>query len=242
MAMWLCDFWQFLTCQGFLEQNTELLAEVSTPEREFVVEKQVAKDSFLVPKVETQRSRSTEEGSERSRTSRIQSGSSEGSAAFFLKDAADSWEMEDHEAPPRDKEAEALERRKWEEEEARLERRAAQHAARAEAERRRAYLEMLESERVVARFLKQHGFGGVNCPKRNMLGRHLYPLHKASDMGNARLVRMLLREGAIPKMLDSCGRTALVVAEKRNRNGSHSKVIASLTAPSAAASPHQYLC
>eukprot|EP00435_Cladocopium_sp_Y103_P034509 s242_g8.t3 len=49
-AMWLCDFWQFLTCQGFLEQNTELLAEVSTPEREFVVEKQVAKDSFLVPK------------------------------------------------------------------------------------------------------------------------------------------------------------------------------------------------
>eukprot|EP00434_Breviolum_minutum_P013607 symbB.v1.2.011996.t1/scaffold815.1/size160196/7 len=123
-------------------------------------------------------------------------------------------------------------------EEKRLDRRCAQNAARAEAERRRTALEMLEGERAVARFLKQHGFEGVNCPKKNMLGRYQYPLHKASELGNARLIRMLLREGAIPQNLDSSGRTPLVVAERRNRNGSHMKVIQSLTCPSAAASPN----
>jgi len=231
---WICDFLQFFNCQGFLEANTELLVEVSKPQREFVVEKQVAKDNFLVRKVETQRSHSTNEGSDKSRN---HSGSSDGSFAFFLQAAAD-WEMEDDGLPKRDKEAEERARRALEEEEKRLDRRCAQNAARAEAERRRTALEMLEGERAVARFLKQHGFEGVNCPKKNMLGRYQYPLHKASELGNARLIRMLLREGAIPQNLDSSGRTALVVAERRNRNGSHMKVIQSLTCPSAAASPN----
>eukprot|EP00434_Breviolum_minutum_P013609 symbB.v1.2.011996.t3/scaffold815.1/size160196/7 len=184
--------------------------------------------------VETQRSHSTNEGSDKSRN---HSGSSDGSFAFFLQAAAD-WEMEDDGLPKRDKEAEERARRALEEEEKRLDRRCAQNAARAEAERRRTALEMLEGERAVARFLKQHGFEGVNCPKKNMLGRYQYPLHKASELGNARLIRMLLREGAIPQNLDSSGRTPLVVAERRNRNGSHMKVIQSLTCPSAAASPN----
>mmetsp|Transcript_8921 Transcript_8921/g.21164 ORF Transcript_8921/g.21164 Transcript_8921/m.21164 type:complete len:239 (+) Transcript_8921:72-788(+) len=228
--------WQLFAClHGQVEPNTEILTEVErTPECEFVItEKGVAKDNPVAKtgdKVDIQRSLTTDEGSERSRVS----GSSEASSGFsFLK--ADSHEFED---PPRDKEAEHRERRRREEEEARAERRAAHAAARAEAERRRACLEIVESERVVTRFLRQHGFLGVNSPKRSLLGRQSYPLHKAAELGNARLVRMLLREGAIPKLLDSSGRTAVAVAQRRDRNGSHAKVLAVLTAPSAAASPY----
>eukprot|EP00913_Durusdinium_trenchii_P028245 g26479.t1 len=68
--MSLCDFWQLFTCQGILDHGSELqVCEVGMRDTEFVVHpaKEAAKDNFLGAKVTPQRSRSTEEGSERSR-------------------------------------------------------------------------------------------------------------------------------------------------------------------------------
>merc|ERR1719240_1061041 len=116
---------------------------------------------------------------------------------------------------------------------------AAAAIARIELRRHRTCIESQEREKAVARFLNQHGFIGINSAKRSLLGRKSYPLHKAAELGNARLVSMLLREGAVPSMLNSSGRTAAAVAQYHDRKGSHAKVVAVLTAPSAAASPYR---
>jgi len=85
----------------------------------------------------------------------------------------------------------------------------------------------------VSIFLKKEGFTDVNARKRSLLSS-TYPLHKAAEAGNAKLVSMLLAEGANPAQKNSSGRTAAQVAFKQNKSGSHSKVISLLQTSSAA--------
>eukprot|EP00441_Pelagodinium_beii_P032358 CAMPEP_0197641482 /NCGR_PEP_ID=MMETSP1338-20131121/15439_1 /TAXON_ID=43686 ORGANISM="Pelagodinium beii, Strain RCC1491" /NCGR_SAMPLE_ID=MMETSP1338 /ASSEMBLY_ACC=CAM_ASM_000754 /LENGTH=211 /DNA_ID=CAMNT_0043214477 /DNA_START=76 /DNA_END=711 /DNA_ORIENTATION=+ len=92
--------------------------------------------------------------------------------------------------------------------------------ARMEQERR-------ERAQLVLAFLKQHGFTGVSSAKHSLMST-TYPLHKAAELGNAKLVAMLLKEGALPEQKNSSGKTAAEVAEKKNKDGSHLEVISIL--------------
>jgi len=67
----------------------------------------------------------------------------------------------------------------------------------------------------VATFLRDNGFSSVNEAKRTLL-RTTYPLHLAAEMGNARMVKMLIREGADLTLQNSAGRSALQVAREES--------------------------
>ncbi|CAJ1426485.1 unnamed protein product [Effrenium voratum] len=73
-------------------------------------------------------------------------------------------------------------------------------------------------------FLEREGFAGVNEPKRVGFFGSTYPLHKAAEMADEDLVRVLLAEGADPGLTNSAGRTAAEVAKKKDHCGSHAMV------------------
>eukprot|EP00931_Biecheleriopsis_adriatica_P065874 TRINITY_DN4032_c0_g1_i2.p1 TRINITY_DN4032_c0_g1~~TRINITY_DN4032_c0_g1_i2.p1 ORF type:complete len:230 (+),score=73.67 TRINITY_DN4032_c0_g1_i2:55-744(+) len=110
---------------------------------------------------------------------------------------------------------------------------AAARAAAEEASRLR--LQQEERAREVTAFLQGNGFTGVNKAKLSMLCMtSTYPLHKAAELGDDKLLVMLLEEGADPAQQNSAGRTAAQVARKKDKKGSHSKAIAVLARPAAA--------
>eukprot|EP00930_Biecheleria_cincta_P093696 TRINITY_DN8419_c0_g1_i1.p1 TRINITY_DN8419_c0_g1~~TRINITY_DN8419_c0_g1_i1.p1 ORF type:complete len:201 (+),score=80.19 TRINITY_DN8419_c0_g1_i1:234-836(+) len=127
-------------------------------------------------------------------------------------------------------------------------RRAALEKAAAAAERERIWQaqeqhrmqqEQEERKKLVHDFLKRHGFGSISSSKRSLMSS-TYPLHKAAELGDTMMVYLLLQEGADRRQKNSSGRTAAQVAEKRNKAGSHSRVLAMLVdkAPYKSASRH----
>uniref|UniRef100_A0A7S4RDB8 Uncharacterized protein n=1 Tax=Alexandrium monilatum TaxID=311494 RepID=A0A7S4RDB8_9DINO len=69
----------------------------------------------------------------------------------------------------------------------------------------------------VAAFLKENGFTGVSAARKSFLSS-TYPLHVAAETGNARLVEMLVKEGADVEQQDSSGRTAMqLVVDKESK-------------------------
>uniref|UniRef100_A0A7S4RCX3 Uncharacterized protein n=1 Tax=Alexandrium monilatum TaxID=311494 RepID=A0A7S4RCX3_9DINO len=70
----------------------------------------------------------------------------------------------------------------------------------------------------VAAFLKENGFTGVNVPKKSFLSS-TYPLHVAAETGNARLVEMLVKEGADIEQKDFSGRTAMQLVVDKESQG-----------------------
>lgn len=85
-------------------------------------------------------------------------------------------------------------------------------------------LETTERQFAVANFLQQHGFAGVNSLKLGIMG-NTFPLHKAAELGNEQLVRMLLLEGAMLEQKNPAGMPAVQVAEKMDKGGSHAAVL-----------------
>mmetsp|Transcript_51451 Transcript_51451/g.159573 ORF Transcript_51451/g.159573 Transcript_51451/m.159573 type:complete len:226 (+) Transcript_51451:86-763(+) len=108
-------------------------------------------------------------------------------------------------------------------EQLRRERELAEHAA--AVRQREAKKLVQERERwvrktTVAAFLKENGFDAVNEPRKSFLAS-TYPLHVAAETGNAKLVEMLVREGAEVEQKDSSGRTAMqLVVEKESKEWS----------------------
>mmetsp|Transcript_57531 Transcript_57531/g.103399 ORF Transcript_57531/g.103399 Transcript_57531/m.103399 type:complete len:234 (-) Transcript_57531:367-1068(-) len=100
-------------------------------------------------------------------------------------------------------------------------------AAEDEQEHRRLEQESLERETAVATFLKLHGFTGVNSCKKSLLSS-TYPLHKAAEAGDDKMVSLLCRAGANPTQKNSWGKTPTQVARKADKNGSHAKVFSVL--------------
>lgn len=89
-------------------------------------------------------------------------------------------------------------------------------------------LEKLEERsRLASEFLKQHAFAGINSAKRSLMGS-TYPLHKAAELGDARMVAILMQEGADQNLKNSWGKTAADVAQKCNKGYSHAMVIEAL--------------
>jgi len=156
-------------------------------------------------------------------------------------------------------EREVMERDRLEAEEyARLEQEAREAARRAREEASKAK-EQAERERLereaqiaeekarqlaIANFLKLNGFMGkdVNAPKKvseacglPFTSKTMYPVHVAAEMGDATLLRLLIEERADPAQKTSGGKTAVELAQKKSKAGSHEAVLAILgAAPSGA--------
>jgi len=139
--------------------------------------------------------------------------------------------QEEQEEARRQAEAEerqrAMEREQEEQERAARER----EEATQRAEQTRSEMEAAEARArraSVTAFLKEKGFkGGAAGPKKSLMST-TYPLHTAAKEGNAAMVEMLLKEGADLAQKNSAGKTALQVAEKSDKGGSHATVLAAL--------------
>jgi len=82
-------------------------------------------------------------------------------------------------------------------------------------------------------FLGKTGFSGVGekkVKKSLMSSSFSYPLHAAVEQKDAEAVSLLLWAGADPKLPNSKKLTPLKLAEAKNKQGSHDKVIAALAA------------
>jgi len=77
-------------------------------------------------------------------------------------------------------------------------------------------------ERVGA-FLKEHGFQTVNS--KQGWWNYTYPLHVASELGDARLVQLMLDSKATRRRKNSAGQTARQLAKSLNVGGSHDAVV-----------------
>lgn len=73
-------------------------------------------------------------------------------------------------------------------------------------------------------FLAANGFKGVNVRRTRML-KWKYPLHTAVKQRDAKLVELLLKSKADPALKSSAGVTPMELAQKINRNGSHTAVL-----------------
>ncbi len=144
-------------------------------------------------------------------------------------------------------EAEAAAQRKREQEEAERKRseeaaRRAEEARQLELQRQREEAERLEAARKaeaerlakererkahVAAFLKQNGFSGVAAPKKSLF-KTTYPIHVAAELGDERMVELLLLEGADATQKNSAGKTAAQLAQKKDKKGSHAPVVRAL--------------
>jgi len=100
-----------------------------------------------------------------------------------------------------------------------------------EEETRRIEVERLHKERQAAinSFCTRYGFSNLKEPRRagcTVFGAtSTYALHQAAQLGDAKIVEMLLEEGASPLQQNSSKRTALQLAQKKNKRGSHDAVL-----------------
>lgn len=130
-------------------------------------------------------------------------------------------------------------------------RRAREEAAKAQEKAERERLEheaQLAEEKArrlaVANFLKLNGFmSNVNAPKKvseacglPFTSRTLYPIHVAAETGDATMLQLLIQEKADTAQKTSGGRTALELAQKKNKAGSHQAVLTMLGAASSSTS------
>jgi len=104
----------------------------------------------------------------------------------------------------------------------------------AEAERQRqdvekARLKQQESDaqRMVDEFLKLRRFSAIRVPRKGICGVPTLALHSAIEDGEVELVRALLLCGADPEQKAS-GKSAMQVAERCNKKGSHDLVVTAL--------------
>mmetsp|Transcript_82702 Transcript_82702/g.192151 ORF Transcript_82702/g.192151 Transcript_82702/m.192151 type:complete len:221 (-) Transcript_82702:237-899(-) len=142
---------------------------------------------------------------------------------------------EERERIRREEERERLEQeeraRHEQEEKLRLEHE--EQARREEMERQQK--EVKQRRETLAQFYARHGFTGINEPRRSgcavLRSATTYPLHCAVELGDERIVSMLLKEGASTLQKDSSGKTAAQVAQKKNKGSSHEGVLRLLGAP-----------
>jgi len=84
--------------------------------------------------------------------------------------------------------------------------------------------EAQEDQLKVDSFLKANGFADLDS-KRKKFFKSFYPLHSAVSQKNADMVQLLLAAGARPTLKNSAGLTALQLAQKLDRNGSHTQIV-----------------
>merc|ERR1711957_777038 len=97
---------------------------------------------------------------------------------------------------------------------------------RQEAEKER-LKEEVEAQKMGDDFLKQKHFKGIKVLRKGICGVPTLPLHTAIEDGEVEVVRALLRCGADPEQKAS-GKSAMQVAERCNKKGSHDLVVAEI--------------
>eukprot|EP00419_Tripos_fusus_P086290 CAMPEP_0172844348 /NCGR_PEP_ID=MMETSP1075-20121228/32151_1 /TAXON_ID=2916 /ORGANISM="Ceratium fusus, Strain PA161109" /LENGTH=234 /DNA_ID=CAMNT_0013688775 /DNA_START=70 /DNA_END=774 /DNA_ORIENTATION=+ len=91
--------------------------------------------------------------------------------------------------------------------------------------------ERQERQEAVKFFCRRYGFSGATQPRKSgctVFGSVTYPLHQAAELADARIVEMLLKEGASPTMKNGSKQTAAQAAQKMNKDGSHERVLQAL--------------
>jgi len=156
---------------------------------------------------------------------------------------------QEEEKEQRREEEAAAAKRKEEEDRLRLEeqekerKRAEEQQALEEQERKRAQRELEEQEQKRAEeqrakddqeaqqrvntWLKKNGFSNVNAKKKSLMSS-LYPLHCAVTQNDSAMVQLLIKFNADPKLTNSSKQTPRQLADKMNKKGSHSEVLAVL--------------
>jgi len=99
-----------------------------------------------------------------------------------------------------------------------------QERKRAEEQRVR---EDQEAQERVSVWLKKNGFGSMNAKKKSLMSS-LYPLHCAVSQNDSAMVQLLIRFNADPQLANSSKQTPRQLADKLNKKGSHSEVLAVL--------------
>merc|ERR1712156_1307166 len=78
-------------------------------------------------------------------------------------------------------------------------------------------------------FCTRYGFINLNEPRRagcTVFGAtSTYALHQAAELGDAKTVEMMLEEGASLSQQNSSKKTAVQLAQKKNKCGSHEAVL-----------------
>jgi len=117
-------------------------------------------------------------------------------------------------------------------EEERLRQEHEEEARRIEAERLRAEQAKKERQDAINAFCARYGFNfndWKNEPRRagcTVLGStSTYALLQAAELGDAKIVEMMLEEGASPLQQNSSKKTAAELAQKKNKSGSHDAVL-----------------
>jgi len=116
-------------------------------------------------------------------------------------------------------------------EEERLRQEQEEEARRVVAERLRAEQAKKERQEAINSFCSRHGFNGnsLNEPRPSgctVFGAtSTYALHHAAELGDAKIVEMMLEEGASPLQQNSSKKTAVQLAQKKNKGGSHDGVL-----------------
>jgi len=80
-------------------------------------------------------------------------------------------------------------------------------------------------------WLKSNTFFSAHS-KRSRFLSFTYPLHVAAEQNDIEVIQLLLMHQADPFKVDSKGRTALQVAEKKDKQGSHRDAVTLLTTTS----------
>ncbi|CAE7228830.1 VAC14, partial [Symbiodinium sp. CCMP2456] len=156
------------------------------------------------------------------------------------------------EAVRQQREKEAEERRRKEQEEAqraRLEAEQREKEAKEAAEAEKAAAEQAEKTRQeelaqhkneVMAWIKKQGFTGINNAKKSFFSS-TYPLHKAAEVGNAKMVKLLLEQGANPALKNSAGKTAQEVVLQKKKGESHKEAVKRVVVLSVISSTY-YIC
>mmetsp|Transcript_40250 Transcript_40250/g.93227 ORF Transcript_40250/g.93227 Transcript_40250/m.93227 type:complete len:184 (+) Transcript_40250:59-610(+) len=86
-----------------------------------------------------------------------------------------------------------------------------------------------KQDMLISQFLKENKFGSdVSEPKViccMLMKEAIYPIHVAAKLGDAQMIRLLLKAGADRKQKTSQGRTAAEIAVEADNFGSHREVL-----------------
>ena len=96
------------------------------------------------------------------------------------------------------------------------------------SKRRKRQLQKVLQDSKIKDFLQRFHFSSDLNKSRSFINEDLQPVHLAAKFGDHQLLRLLLRAGAEPDQKTSLGRTALMIAQGANRQGSHDQIIALL--------------
>jgi len=102
------------------------------------------------------------------------------------------------------------------------------------AEKLRLEAEMKTERGKAEKLLKERGFASVNAKRKSGVFSFKFPIHSAVKRNDAELVRALILTDAVLDSKDSQGCTALQLARKLDKNGSHTEVTLLLAEATAA--------